>query len=324
MHYQQRLPKDTGTHGFLDAIGLVALADLDTVAIRTACTGSSSFLDALVIAPGMHRQQHATELSKSEYPACAAMSTGYIFRVENQAMVYYLQKVGKTGHLTTLDVSSVSGSANFNNIGTPIAALAYKSAIGMTLFCIYAFVALQDIWALGVLGIFVFIRACNVAIVKRRSLPGWFGAPEPAEKSDLLILLSQDRWIRMQGPTDDVKAVTSGSWMRQSTTTETWITSTATLIAYLNVALTTNAQHSSKAILLALFLVTFGLLNFANQCSNTLQMHGRLVQIKHGPKSYARRRDLAEELMKETGKRHWAKKLGLLPSKSDDVEPPTM
>jgi len=71
----------------LDAAGLVALADLSTVARRTALTGTSSLLDAFVLCPGLHRQQEAPELNGGEYPACAAMTTGYVFRVENPATV---------------------------------------------------------------------------------------------------------------------------------------------------------------------------------------------------------------------------------------------
>ncbi|WQF82906.1 hypothetical protein CDEST_07920 [Colletotrichum destructivum] len=43
----------------LSAAGLVALADLHTVANRTALKGTSSWLDALVLAPGLHYQQAA-------------------------------------------------------------------------------------------------------------------------------------------------------------------------------------------------------------------------------------------------------------------------
>jgi hypothetical protein len=39
----------------LDAAGLVALADLNTIAQRTAIVGSASLLDCLVLAPGIHR-----------------------------------------------------------------------------------------------------------------------------------------------------------------------------------------------------------------------------------------------------------------------------
>ncbi|KAK2022116.1 hypothetical protein LX32DRAFT_657950, partial [Colletotrichum zoysiae] len=43
----------------LSAAGLVALADLQTIANRTALTGTSSWFDALVLAPGLHYQQAA-------------------------------------------------------------------------------------------------------------------------------------------------------------------------------------------------------------------------------------------------------------------------
>ncbi|KAI5796165.1 hypothetical protein FPQ18DRAFT_326987 [Pyronema domesticum] len=39
----------------LDAAGLVALADLNTIAQRTAIVGSASLLDCLVLAPGIYR-----------------------------------------------------------------------------------------------------------------------------------------------------------------------------------------------------------------------------------------------------------------------------
>ena len=51
----------------LDSSGLVALADLSTIAQRAALTGGASFLDILLLCPGIHRQQTATELSKGEY-----------------------------------------------------------------------------------------------------------------------------------------------------------------------------------------------------------------------------------------------------------------
>ena len=76
----------------LDAAGLVALADLTTIGIRMALTGTSALLDVFVLCPGIHRQQAAPELHGGEYPACGAMTTGYVFRVENPATVLYLQR----------------------------------------------------------------------------------------------------------------------------------------------------------------------------------------------------------------------------------------
>ena len=51
----------------LDSNGLIALADLGTIAQRTALTGGASFLDTFLLCPGIHRQQTATELNKGEY-----------------------------------------------------------------------------------------------------------------------------------------------------------------------------------------------------------------------------------------------------------------
>lgn len=127
----------------LDAAGIVVLADLTIVAKRTALTGTSSWLDCLLIAPGLHRQQAAVELNQGEYPACAAMTTGYIFRVENQAMVLFLQKVGKTGHLTTLEVENLDkGSSKWLRAisdfrtASAAASLAYITAVLLTVACL--------------------------------------------------------------------------------------------------------------------------------------------------------------------------------------------
>lgn len=89
-----------------DAAGLIALADLSTLAKRTALTGTSVYLDALLLCPGIHKQQTASELNKSELPPTAALTSGYVFRTENQATVAYLQSVGITGSLVTLLVET--------------------------------------------------------------------------------------------------------------------------------------------------------------------------------------------------------------------------
>ena len=88
----------------LNAAGLVALADLATISERTALTGSASFLDVFVLAPGIHRQQAASQVNGGELPITGAMTSGYVFRVENQGTVSFLQKIGETGCLVTVRV----------------------------------------------------------------------------------------------------------------------------------------------------------------------------------------------------------------------------
>jgi hypothetical protein len=201
----------------LDAAGLVALADLSTIKQRTALTGSASVFDVLLLAPGIHTQQDASDVNGGELPTTAAMTTGYVFRVENQATVSYLQSIGEPGHLVTVAVVQERQRARGTAVGREalrpeavLASLLYATPIALTVAVLAVLGALRDFWALGVLLMLVGARAVNVVLIRRRAVKGWKGAPEPGQRGDLLVLLSQDRWVRMQGLVDDLKAVTAG------------------------------------------------------------------------------------------------------------------
>jgi len=305
----------------LDAAGLVALADLETIEERTALTGSSTYLDVFVLCPGIHRQQHATGLNGSEFPAVAALTTGYAFRVENPATVLFLQKIGKTGHLVTAEVSPVSGTSssatNFQSAWwTPNPSLfssaSYVATIVLTVMAIIFVILMGDYWALAILLILMLARLCNIIIVRRRSQVGWKGASEPGVKGDLLILLSQDRWVRMKGNVDDLKAVTSGQWMRDMTFAESSVAAIATTLVYVDAVLASNAQQIGKIILMVLLLLSAGLLGYSNDQIEALQMFGRSIRAVGQPKAYKRRLDLANELIEETGREDWAFRIGMI------------
>ena len=309
----------------LDAAGLVALADLETIEERTALTGNSVYLDMFVLCPGIHRQQYATGLNGSELPAVAALTSGYVFRVENPATVLFLQKIGKTGHLVNVEVSPVSGICrawtDFQNAcWTPnpsfVSSASYLAAVALTPIAIGFVILIGDWWALVILSVLMLSRLCNIVIVRRRSQIGWKGASEPGVKGDLLILLSQDRWIRMGGSVDDLKAVVSGQWMRDMTFVESSVAATATMLVYVDAALACNAQQNGKIILLVLLLFSAGLLGFSNNRIKAFQMFGRSIRAVGHPKAYKRRRDLADELIKETGREDWALRLGMINASS--------
>ncbi|OJD37911.1 uncharacterized protein BKCO1_5000116 [Diplodia corticola] len=308
----------------LDAAGLVALADLTTVQARTALTGTATLLDALVICPGIHLQQRATELNGGEYPACGAMTTGYVFRVENPATVYYLQNVGRTGQLTTLAVtrlpadgmrfrSWIAAHLFSHRNATAVSCAAYLAAVLWALAVVALLALMRDWWGLGVVGILVLSRACNVVVIRLRNnaAGSWTGAREPGAEGDLLILLSQDRWVRMRGYTDDLKAVTSGQWLRDENSVESWVTAFATLIVYLGAALAANVQQAGKVLLLALMIGSVGLLAVANVSTHDLQMRGCIVKVDGERKPYERRLHLVEELVNETGRDDWAVRMGM-------------
>ena len=312
----------------LDLTGLIALADLTTLAQRTALNGTSSFLDLFVLCPGIHRQQYATDLNGGELPPTAALTTGYVFRVENQATVFYLQKMGVPGHLVTLTVEEESKSEgkkradgkNIRKEAITLASLLFFIPVALTVASLSFVILLEDWWALTVLLTLILARTLNAIIIKRRSLPGWKGIKEPGVKGDLLILLSQDRWIRLQGPVDSLKTITAGQWLRDPTFSESSTTSIATLLIYINAAvITSNASQAGQIAILALLLVSVGLVALSNEVQAELRMHGCTVKVDGAaPKKYERRLDLADELIESTGRDDWAIRLGMVNQKAGD------
>ncbi|RDH33560.1 hypothetical protein BDQ94DRAFT_170173 [Aspergillus welwitschiae] len=317
----------------LDLAGVVAIADLSTVSQRTVITGTAALLDCLILCPGLHLQQHASNLNKGEYPAAAAMTSGYVFRIENPATVHYLQKISKTAHLTTVEVINIDNhmswagqaanvlfiTANANIISV----LTYTIAASLTIAVLVCLILMKDWWGLFVILIMILARALNVILIRLRSRLGWIGASETG-RSDLLVLLSQDRWVRIQGAIDDVKAVTAGQWLREMEAYESWVAAIATVLTYLDAALASNATQFGKLLLVLLLIVSAGLLAVANQFTTKLQMHGNVLEVRGKPHKYQRRLDMAEQLIAEHGgKRGWALRLGLINSEDyfdSDVE----
>ncbi|KAL9096088.1 MAG: hypothetical protein Q9165_001610 [Trypethelium subeluteriae] len=306
----------------LDAAGLVALADLQVIAQRTAYTGTSALLDTFVLCPGLHRQQTAPDLNGGEYPAVAAMTSGYVFRVENPATVLYLQKVGQTGHLTTLYVkrqepphwtSYVLARFFTHQNAVPLQTASYLMIPCLTIIVFTLLIVSEDWWGVFVVSALMFARLCNVIVLRRRTDVGWKGAREPGVNGDLLVLLSQDRWVRIRGAVDDLKAVTSGQWLRDMTFVERSVTACSTVLVYLDAALASNMAQAGKVMLIVLLILSAGLLAVSNEKTDHLQMHGCVIKEDgESPKKYGRRLDMAHELVEEMKRDDWAVRLGLI------------
>lgn len=101
-------------HFSLSASGLIVLADLSTIAQRTALRGGSSWLDSLLLAPGLHYQQAADDLFRGEgaqvLTAVELDRDGKptAHRIVNQAVVSYVLRVAKEGRTVVLDVGEIS------------------------------------------------------------------------------------------------------------------------------------------------------------------------------------------------------------------------
>ncbi|KAF8436712.1 hypothetical protein BGX38DRAFT_1099131 [Terfezia claveryi] len=296
----------------VEAGGLVALADLTTIAERTALMGKAWWLDILVIAPGIHLHQRSAELANAggELPPTAALTSGYVFRVENQAMVGWLQRVGEAGSLVEVEVRAHNGSSLLD--GELPAGLIYFLAPILTVAAEIVLAYYSEWWTFVIIWVLIVARAINVAIIRRRSETNWKGGLEPGVDGDLLILVSQDRWIRMKGLVDDIKAVTSGQWLQDMTSIESFAAAGATLLVYVTAALSANSTTFGNIMLMVLLFVEVGLLGVSNKLLRNLHLHERVVSVTAGPKRYNRRLDLAQELIGETGRRDWAVGLGLV------------
>lgn len=172
-----------------DAASLIAIADLSTIARRTALLGSVNLLNTLVLCPGIHRQQKASDLNKGEYPATVALATGYVFRIQNQATVAYLQHVGITGQLVTLTVESVP-KGSWYRFRTAVygpgksacsTVLVLVATLASTI-CIILLAVAGDWWGFALLLSLVGARSLNIILIHRRTKPSWHGALEPGVK----------------------------------------------------------------------------------------------------------------------------------------------
>ncbi|KAF6795363.1 hypothetical protein CMUS01_15938 [Colletotrichum musicola] len=79
------LPKTPIPHLSLSSAGLIALADLQTLSRRTALTGTSSWLDALVLAPGLHYHQAAEEAISDDSSSASAVTSRAFDGADNAA-----------------------------------------------------------------------------------------------------------------------------------------------------------------------------------------------------------------------------------------------
>lgn len=234
-------------------------------------------------------------------------------------MVHYLQRVGVTGSLVTLSVkerAKMRGERIRDLVFGPGGMdIAYLVAVIWTLDVVAGCGIIGDGWALTCVCMLILSRILNLLVIRRRLAPEWHGALEPGVKGDLLVLLSQDRWIRIQGLVDDLKAVTSGQWLRDQGFVEQCLVDAGTVLVYAAVIAGSNANQRGALMVASLLLGNSVLLGISNwKSGRSFWMHGRVVEVT-GEKKYERRRVLADELIKESGRDDWAVQMGMIPGK---------
>lgn len=188
----------------LSAGGLLALADLSTIAQRTAIAGGSSWLDSIVLVPGLHYNQAADQLTR-DTPAglLSAVETlqngqSVTFPVRNAATANYIRRIARPGQTVTLDVGCLPNARSrfrlkrsssgkhatlyadddMPDLGWVSHALYLASPV-LTLVAFAFMLVLRDWWSLASLVGLMLARVLNIWVIKQRSQPALPHHPHP-------------------------------------------------------------------------------------------------------------------------------------------------
>ncbi|OTA06613.1 hypothetical protein A9Z42_0073730 [Trichoderma parareesei] len=86
-----------------------------------------------------------------------------------------------------------------------------------------------------------------------------------------------NRRVILKGQDADLRAVTTEAWLRAKTTLEGYLEAMSKLIVYMVASLSGNLSQAGAVVLMALLLVSAGLLGLSNAHATSLRMHGRRV-----------------------------------------------
>ncbi|KAI1309659.1 hypothetical protein F5Y03DRAFT_383080 [Xylaria venustula] len=294
----------------ISAAGLLALADLSTVAQRTRISGAS-WLDALLLAPGLHYQQAAdVVLNELPSPFNAVESVDgktSTYNIANTATLQYLERVGRAGQRIVVDVMpqhryfpygddrckrrgfgqrGVIWRDQEASIGW-ISQVLYLASPLLTITAFVFMVLLQEWWGVAALLGLMLSRVLNIWIIKQRAtwpkrpapLPGTPGSnPEnPDMLTEYVVDLGRGRVVALRGLASDLQAITTTAWLRDQTHVEGYLEAAAKVSVYLVAAFSGNFSQIGSIIFLGLLLTTAGLLGLSNAHAKAFSMHGRLA-----------------------------------------------
>ncbi|KAM4063773.1 hypothetical protein HRG_006886 [Hirsutella rhossiliensis] len=329
----------------LSAGGLLALADLNTIAQRTVIAGGSSWLDALVLAPGLHYQQAADALDhkldgaadiaaaaieQSAAPTGPADQVRYV--ISNAALVSFLRRLwteaaASTGGGTlTLDVAMLKDGgalgrqemeklvqrvSGFVHRRPPAPASAlpvppvemdwlshvlYLLSPLLTTLAVTLMILLGDWWGLAFIFSLMLSRILNIWSIKQRSRPDPKRAhspplvPDGDRLTEYAIDLGHGRRAVLRGLNSDLQAVTTQTWLRAKSNLDGYLEAAAKLLVYLVAAFSGNLSQAGAIVLMALLLVSAGLLGLSNAHARGLQMNGRVARVQSGQQHAMRQR----------------------------------
>ncbi|KAK0186069.1 hypothetical protein F5146DRAFT_1005199 [Armillaria mellea] len=281
--------------------GLVALVGLSLFAARGPSTDSLSYIDVLFLALRIYNQQ------SDEFPMAGAMRTGGTCRVGNSATHPSLSPLDRL--LQSLFVADV-----------PLTLL-YLLAPALTVATAVFLGYVQDWWGLGVLVTLVLSRLINVVVARRiwrSNQRSPLGKTSDAEGA-LVIILSQDRWILLQGAEDDLQIVIADQGLRDKSAAERFAVSFAALSVYVAVVLSFYTSMVGSMMIASLLLCSSVILSLCNTWTPCLRLPDCSVYVQGLPKKYNQRLEMAKELIEASGRDDWAIGLGLVTPENSTV-----
>ncbi|GAB0144421.1 Eukaryotic peptide chain release factor subunit 1 [Epichloe bromicola] len=279
----------------LSAAGLLALADLSTVAHRTIITGGSSWLDAFVLAPGLHYQQAAgallgqDPLSEPDGEASvsgAKFNTLHVGAATNDPPAEQIAKTRRVlgGGFVSRRAEPAPGMEMDMEMDW-LSHVLYLASPGLTLIAGTLMVLLRDWWGTAFMAALVASRVLNIWSIKQRTrrpprccrkrTPVPSTSPPPSSS----VPEKQGECAADMGDGSRVRAATTTqTWLRQQTAAESHLEAAAKLIVYLVAAFSGNQTQAGAMVLMALLLASAGLLGLSNAHSRGLRMNGPIAR----------------------------------------------
>ncbi|KAK8929235.1 hypothetical protein H634G_09584 [Metarhizium anisopliae BRIP 53293] len=306
----------------LSAAGLLALADLHTVAQRTVITGGSSWLDALVLAPGLQYQQAVDALSRNKDPLLSAVlqrppgQSETVYSVNNAAMAQYIRRLWQEASPSgtpTLNVGVRKGPTprqQAEAIRRALASLAtrrvkrhgrtahaeidwlshvfYLLSPVLTLVASTFMVLLADWWGLSFIAALMASRILNIYSIKQRARPSPLPVLAKDHDGEYAVHLGDGSRVLLRGLGSDIRAMTAQIWLRRQTVAEGYLEAAAKLLVYLVAAFSGNQTQAGAMVLMALLVSSAALLGLSNAHARGLQVNGRTARLQDmGPAAAA-------------------------------------
>ncbi|RYP75095.1 hypothetical protein DL771_002556 [Monosporascus sp. 5C6A] len=300
--------------------GLLALADLGTIAQRTAIVGGSSWLDSLILAPGLHYQQAADAVADrltGSYHALEIYEGKTLLRysVTNPATIRYLQRLASSGQRVVVDVGAMphrshsfpSFRGRRRGVGQRaiiwaddpdldlgwLSHVLYLAAPLLTVIAFVFMILLQEWWGVALLLALMFSRVLNIWAIKQRAKqPVSVPTPPPSAPdlgnllTEYVVDLGHGRSVSLRGLAADLQAITTGTWLSAKTHVQGYLEAIAKLTVYLVASLSGNMTQVGNIIFMVLLLVNAGLLGLSNAHAKTFRMHGRIAAPTTGRLPY--------------------------------------